>query len=333
MYVVPGPRHPLLGDKTEPWLFGRFAATHPNRRIRRSTPTSTLVCRCSWSLWSAASGQCLVPGRRRRFLSTRTAGDTALVLGVVALAFSAPPKVSVSGVLIPMPYTIVQQATNVFRVAHRFSVLVMLAACILAALGLVALLRRRAVLCKVHAYARRGRLRSRPERAAVTSTTALSIPRPTRYWNTSRRGSWPSIRSTPRTRHEPGIPPPRGARPSAVHGCAARHTGRKSQTRASIPTCGAGPSRTSPRTALIMSSCIIRHRLHCSRRSARCNRVSRCVVSGSSEEMRMRASIALWRRPPASPRTAYVASTNRRGSSGHALDRRERCRVGTARTL
>jgi hypothetical protein len=41
-----------------------------------------------------------------------------------------------------MPYTLVQELTPVFRVAHRFAVVVMLALCLLAALALAALLRR-----------------------------------------------------------------------------------------------------------------------------------------------------------------------------------------------
>ena len=43
-----------------------------------------------------------------------------------------------------MPYALVQEFTTVFRVAHRFAVLVMLAVCLLAALGLVRILRGRA---------------------------------------------------------------------------------------------------------------------------------------------------------------------------------------------
>ena len=150
MYVVPGPRHPLLGDKTAPWLYRRFSPTLPE-------PTHTaiyaeiylgiplLILALVGAVWTVASVW------RRRWPAVvrpgaEAAGVTALVLGVVALAFSAPPKVSVFGVLIPMPYTLVQHATTVFRVAHRFAVLVMLAACILAALGLVALVRRRPVV-------------------------------------------------------------------------------------------------------------------------------------------------------------------------------------------
>ena len=148
MYVVPGPRQPLLGDNTAPWLYRHFSPTLPE-------PTHTaiyadiylgvplLILAMVGAIWTIAS----IWLRRRAALCSgpEVAGVSALVLGVVALAFSAPPKVSLFGVLIPMPYTLVQHATTVFRVAHRFAVLVMLAACILAALGLVAMLRRRPV--------------------------------------------------------------------------------------------------------------------------------------------------------------------------------------------
>ena len=153
MYVVPGPRHPLLGDKTAPWLFRRFSPTLPEPThtaiyadIYLGVPLLILaLIGGAWTLFAFR-------GRRRAISSgPEMAGVTALVLGAVALAFSAPPKVSVFGVLIPMPYTIVQHATLVFRVAHRFAVLVMLAACILAALGLVALLRRRPMALQVAA--------------------------------------------------------------------------------------------------------------------------------------------------------------------------------------
>jgi hypothetical protein len=48
-----------------------------------------------------------------------------------------------------MPYALVEQFTTVFRVPHRFAVVVMLAACLLSALGLAALLRHRAIALQV----------------------------------------------------------------------------------------------------------------------------------------------------------------------------------------
>ena len=149
MYVVPGPRHPLFGDRTAPWLFDRFAGPVPDpppdqaiyAEIYLGIPL--LLLALVGVVWTVAA---LLSQRREALRAGPPAvGVTALVLGLVALAFSGPPKVTMFGHVFPLPYALIEQFTTVFRVAHRFAVVVMLAACLLAALGLVALLRGRAI--------------------------------------------------------------------------------------------------------------------------------------------------------------------------------------------
>jgi hypothetical protein len=153
MYVVPGPRHPLLGERTGPWLFERFAGPVPNPPPNQAIYADIylgiplLLLALAGAVWTAIA----VSRYRRDALKSGPAavGVTALVVGIVALAFSGPPRVTVLGRVIPMPYALVEQFTTVFRVPHRFAVVVMLAACLLAALVLSALLRNRAIAMQI----------------------------------------------------------------------------------------------------------------------------------------------------------------------------------------
>jgi hypothetical protein len=153
MYVVPGPRHPLVGDDTAPWLYERFAPTLPEpipgkaiyADIYLGVPLVLIAL--AGAVWTLVG---LGRGPRAAIAAGPTAvGLTAVVLGAVALAFSAPPKVSVFGVLVPMPYSILEHATTVFRVAHRFAVVVMLSVCLLAALAIAAFLRGRTIAVQI----------------------------------------------------------------------------------------------------------------------------------------------------------------------------------------
>jgi hypothetical protein len=149
MYVVPGPEHPLLGDRTGPWLFERFSPTVPNPPPDKAIYADIYLGAPLVLLAFVGAVWTLVMVRRQpRLASTRGAvgsGLMAMILGAVAFAFSAPPKVSVLGVLIPMPYSVIEHVTTVFRVPHRFATVLMLAVCLLAGLALAAFLRRRPV--------------------------------------------------------------------------------------------------------------------------------------------------------------------------------------------
>ena len=144
MYVVPGPRSPLFGDSAGKWIAKKYKAFDPKSTasyadIYLGVPLVLLALLGVG--WTAQR----VRRRGRAALDEPEAalGITATLVGAVAFVFSAPPKVAVLGVLIPTPYSVIQHFTTVFRVAHRFAVVVMLAACVLAAIGLLALLRRR----------------------------------------------------------------------------------------------------------------------------------------------------------------------------------------------
>jgi hypothetical protein len=157
MYVVPGPRHPLLGDRTAPWLFERFAGPiadpPPGQAIYAEIYLGVplLLLAFGGAAWTVAR---VVRSPRTAIGSGAVAaGITALVLGLVGLAFSAPPHIDLLGVSVPTPTALVQQFTPVFRVAHRFAIVVMLAACLLAALWLSVLLRGRAAAFQLTALA------------------------------------------------------------------------------------------------------------------------------------------------------------------------------------
>jgi hypothetical protein len=146
MYLLPGPLHPLMGDSTGQWLAEKYVGpTHD--------PTSTATYASIYlGVPLILVGLGGVVWTLRRIWRARvnglagwqtTAGVAAIVIGLVGLMFSAPPRVTLLGVAIPMPYAVVTEFTTVFRVAHRFAILVMLALCVVAALGLVAALRDR----------------------------------------------------------------------------------------------------------------------------------------------------------------------------------------------
>jgi hypothetical protein len=87
----------------------------------------------------------------RRALRARreAAGDLRVVAAVgsavtviAAAAFSLPPQVTVGGVLINFPMWYVSQVTGVYRAVSRFVVVIELGVCVLAAIGLAALLSR-----------------------------------------------------------------------------------------------------------------------------------------------------------------------------------------------
>jgi hypothetical protein len=61
-------------------------------------------------------------------------------IGLVAFLFSLPPRISILGVVVPMPEELITRTTTAFRVTHRFALVVMLGVCVLAALGLRSLL-------------------------------------------------------------------------------------------------------------------------------------------------------------------------------------------------
>lgn len=82
----------------------------------------------------------------------------AALTGVVAAAFAMPPQVTIGGVLVNFPMWYVAQVTGAYRAVSRFVILVELAVCLLAAIGLAALL-----------------LRLRPRTATVLTGLVLAV--------------------------------------------------------------------------------------------------------------------------------------------------------------
>lgn len=90
----------------------------------------------------------LAGGLRRSWraaLADRIGAGTAMggVIALVAVAFSAPPQITVGGTLVPAPAWFVYQLTSTWRVYSRFVVLVMAGVALLAAVGVARLLVRR----------------------------------------------------------------------------------------------------------------------------------------------------------------------------------------------
>jgi hypothetical protein len=143
MYVVPGPLHPIFGSLTKPWIARHFGG--PTGHPPSSAYYAAIYLGISLLLLAAAGAFWTVRAVWRRpgtLLGDGpvVAGLTALVIGCVAFAFAAPPDVRVLGLTVPMPYSVIDHFTTVFRVAVRFAVLEMLAACVLAGLALARLL-------------------------------------------------------------------------------------------------------------------------------------------------------------------------------------------------
>ena len=151
MYLVPGPRNPLVGSHTGAWLKRRYVGP----QIKASSTAAYSDVYLGWTtLALAVLGLGASAGLRRTRLSGESGGSrsfatVALMAGasvVVAGLFSGPPEVSVAGVTLPLPNDVVSHFTTTFRVASRFAIVVMLGVCVLAGLGFAALTnsRRRA---------------------------------------------------------------------------------------------------------------------------------------------------------------------------------------------
>jgi hypothetical protein len=132
-YLVPPAGNYLVGDDTGPWL---------QRHIHGSNfAESTLYVGLSLVALSVVA---LVAAARRRLNANVTqVVAAAAVVGVVALAFSAPPKVSAFGELFTFPSAVVHDVTGAWRVYARFVMVVMTVVCVLAAIGLQRVLRGR----------------------------------------------------------------------------------------------------------------------------------------------------------------------------------------------
>ena len=136
MYLVPGPHNPVVGDRTGPWLAERF------RGDGSSAFYNPIYIGLSVLLLAGAGAAVVV---RRRGAGRRPVAGVAAcaAAGAVALLMSAPPRVDLLGVRVPLPSALVAEITTTFRTSARFAHVVMLALCVLAAVGTATLLRDR----------------------------------------------------------------------------------------------------------------------------------------------------------------------------------------------
>ena len=146
MWVTPSPFHPVFGRVTHDFLYERF--TGPGGSNPQSTAVYTPIYLGLSLLALAAIGAFAggITRLRQRIRDWDRAGaGTAfsLLLIPIAMAFTAPPYVQGFGVSIPMPARVITEFTDIFRATSRFTLLMMLGLCILAAFGVARLLRGR----------------------------------------------------------------------------------------------------------------------------------------------------------------------------------------------
>jgi hypothetical protein len=142
MYLLPDPINPILGSLTGPIILHKYVSAH-------STASYSQIYLGISVLLLAIVGLVLV-GReikRRGWQGALTerpilAAVLLTVAAFCALVFSAPPRVIVFGISLPMPIELVDQVTSVFRVTARFAVVVMLGVCVLAGFALSRLFAR-----------------------------------------------------------------------------------------------------------------------------------------------------------------------------------------------
>jgi hypothetical protein len=183
MYLVPGPRHPLLGDATRPWLQEHTGGIS-YADVYLGIPLMLVgAFGLGWTLLRLRRG-----GWKAVRHGEVAVGLSGAALGAVGLAFSAPPKLSLLGAQVPMPYTVVNEITMVFRAAHRFAFVAMLGLCLLAAVTLARALQGRSarvqaialvvlgVVFAVDLWAQPTRVTSRVEPPAIYALLARQPP-------------------------------------------------------------------------------------------------------------------------------------------------------------
>jgi hypothetical protein len=137
-YLVPPAGNPIFGEHTGPWLEKHI---HGSNFAENTLYVGVSLCLLSLvSLWSAA--------RRRLDSRQMQAVAAAAFAGVVALLFSAPPKVAAFGELFPFPSLITFELSGAWRAYSRFVMVVMLAVAVLGAIGLHRLVRRRPLIAQ-----------------------------------------------------------------------------------------------------------------------------------------------------------------------------------------
>jgi hypothetical protein len=127
-YLVPSGHNPILGDATRPFLVERGWFDHAEKSLYVGVSVALL----------ALVG--CIAALRGRLGSTN--GFRAVMFGAVALVailFSAPPKVAVLGHAVSLPSYYVWELQPGWRIYSRFVIIAMLGLCLAAAFGVAAL--------------------------------------------------------------------------------------------------------------------------------------------------------------------------------------------------
>ncbi len=133
-YVVPTGEQPFFGDQAQ-----RYRSSH----LHGSNASENTIYLGVTVMLLALVG--LIASVRRPGLPRRVAIASA-AMAAAAFAFSAPPHVKLFGVDVPTPTQLIFDITTTWRVFSRFAMVVMLGLVILAALGIQAIVRRRALV-------------------------------------------------------------------------------------------------------------------------------------------------------------------------------------------
>lgn len=132
-YVVPHASHPLVGDRTGPWLQERIHGSNASE--------STLYIGLSILVLALVAFVAAV--RRKLAAETRRAVLLLAFMGLVAGWASAPPEGVILGRTVPFPSKLITEISSTWRVYTRLVSDVMLAAALMSAVGLATLLRGR----------------------------------------------------------------------------------------------------------------------------------------------------------------------------------------------
>jgi hypothetical protein len=140
MYVLPDPGNPLFGGWSSSIIKDRYDGFTPDSPVYGKiylgwTLLALALFGLGWLVRRLARD-----GVRALHERTVAAGLAGATTAMVALVFSGPPRVSVLGLEVPTPGELVLRLATAFRNSQLFALVVMVGICILAALGLRALL-------------------------------------------------------------------------------------------------------------------------------------------------------------------------------------------------
>jgi len=131
-YVVPPSGNVVVGGHTQSYLASHLHGSNASENTLYLGVTLLLLALAALVLGFRRRGE-----KRQWYLL-----GLFLAIGVVAFVFSAPPKVNIGPLTLPTPSDFISQVTSTWRAYSRFVIVVMLATCLLAGMGLAYLSER-----------------------------------------------------------------------------------------------------------------------------------------------------------------------------------------------